>query len=81
MDWDHRRRWRLVRLDITGLAAGANTIPHGLLNTEQDHASVQAEWMLPTSTVQAYRTQPADSANLYYTVTSGTGALSVYIVI
>jgi hypothetical protein len=81
MDWDHRRRWRLVQLQITGLASGANTIPHGLLTTEQNPVTVQAEWLLPTSTLDAHRTQPADSTNLYYTVDSGAGTTATVFVV
>jgi hypothetical protein len=82
MNWDHRLRYRLVRLDITGLSAGANTIPHGLLTMEQAAATVKEEWFMPTSAVQAHRTQAADSTNLYYTVDSGAGTtISVFVVI
>jgi hypothetical protein len=82
MDWDHRRRWRQIRLDITGLSAGANTIPHGLKTTSQGTVSIQREDVLLTSNVQVHQTQPGDSTNLYYTVDSGAGAtISVWVTV
>jgi hypothetical protein len=82
MDWDHRRRWRQVRLDITGLEAGGNTIPHGLLSQQQAAAGIQREEVLLTSAVAVHQTKPGDSTNLYYTVDSGAGTtISIWVVV
>ena len=82
MDWDHRRRWRMIRLDITGLQSGANTIPHGVLTTSQTAVTIQREDVLLTSTLQVHRTQPGDSTNLYYTVDAGAGTtMSVWVMV
>ncbi|HMD85148.1 MAG TPA: hypothetical protein VKO18_10665 [Terriglobia bacterium] len=82
MDWDHRRRWRWIRLDIIGLASGANTIAHGLLSQQQGSATIQKEEVLLTSAVAVHRTQAADSTNLYYTVDSGAGTtMSVWVIV
>ena len=84
MDWDYRRKYRMVRLDITGLSAGANTIPHGLspTNSPSTGATIQREDVLLTSAVQVHRTQAADTTNLYYTVDSGSGTtISVWVMI
>ena len=81
---ERRIHLRRVRVDITGLANGANTIPHGI--TQQSSPSVGAvpkeEMFLPTSVVVAHRTQAADATNLYYTVDSGAGTTaSVYVTV
>jgi len=82
MDFDHRRRWREIRLDITGLANGPNTIPHGLLTQRQGAVTIQSETVLLTSAVAVHQTQPGDATNLYYTVDSGAGtAISVWVVV
>lgn len=82
MDFDHRRQWRQVRLDITGLASGANTIPHGLLSQQQGAVSIQKEVVELTSAVQVHKTAPGDSTNLYYTVDSGPGTtISVWVTV
>ena len=81
-DFDHGRRWRMVRLDIIGLAAGANTIPHGLLSTSQGAVTIQKEEVELTSYVFVHKTQPGDSTNLYYTVDSGAGTtISVWVIV
>ncbi len=81
MGWDHRRRFRQIRLDITGLAAGPNVIPHGLVTAQQGPATFQREDVLLTSALQVHQTQPGDSTNLYYTVDSGAGTtISVWVV-
>lgn len=43
MDWDHRRRWRQIRLDITGLTAGDNVIPHGLTSLQGGAVTIERE--------------------------------------
>ncbi len=81
MDWDHRRRWRQIRLDITGLTAGDNVIPHGLTSLQGGAVTIERENALLTSDVQVHQTQPGDSTNLYYTVDSGAGTtISVWVV-
>ena len=81
-DCDLGRRWRMVRLDITGLSAGANIIPHGLLTTSQDLVTIQREDVLLTSAVAVHQTQPGDSSNLYYTVDSGAGGtISIWVMV
>lgn len=80
-DWDHGRRFRQIRLDIAGLGAAPNVIPHGLVTAQQGPATIQREDVLLTSAVQVHQTQPADSTNLYYTVDSGAGTtISVWVV-
>ena len=83
-EWNYNKKLRVIRLDITGLSAGANTIPHGI--TELHNPTVGAtplkEDVLPTSTVQVHQTQPGDSDNLYYTVDSGAGTtMSVWVTV
>jgi hypothetical protein len=81
-DFDHRRRMRMIRLDITGLSAGANTIPHGLLTQQQGAVAIQKEEVELTSYVFVHKTQPGDSTNLYYTVDSGAGTtISVWVTV
>jgi hypothetical protein len=58
---------RLGKLPITGLGAGANTIPHNLPNTPTI-VTYKA-----TSAVVFHETQAADATNLYITVDSGAG--------
>lgn len=81
-DWDHRLRWRLIRLDITGLTAGANTIPHGLVTMQQGAVTIQKEEVELTSYVVVHKTQPGDSTNLYYTVDAQAGTtMSVWVIV
>jgi hypothetical protein len=72
---DRRQLVRRIRVDVTGLASGANTIPHGI--TAPNNPSVgqapKEEQVLLTSNVAVHRTQPADATNLYYNVDSGSG--------
>ena len=81
---DRRRLYRRVRVDITGLAPGANTIAHGITKRESSaQGAVPIEEVpVPTSAVVAHRTQAADSTNLYYTVDSGSGTtMSVFVTV
>jgi len=81
---DRRRLYRRIRVDITGLASGANIIPHGVSkreNSTQGAAPID-EQILLTSNVAVHRTQAADATNLYYTVDSGSGTtISVYVTV
>jgi hypothetical protein len=81
---ERRRLYRRIRVDVTGLAAGANTIPHGITKREsaaQGAAPIEEQVVL-TSNVAAHRTQAADATNLYYTVDSGSGTtISVYVTV
>ena len=81
---ERRRLYRRVRVDITGLASGANTIAHGITKREipaQGAAPID-EQILLTSNVAVHRTQAADGTNLYYTVDSGSGTtISVYVTV
>jgi hypothetical protein len=81
---DRRRLFRRIRVDITGLAAGANTIAHGITKREaasQGAAPIE-ERVLLTSNVAVHRTQAADATNLYYTADSGSGTtVSVYVTV
>jgi hypothetical protein len=81
---DRRRLFRRVRVDVTGLANGANTIPHGITTRERPLTGAVPieEHALATSAVDAHRTQAADDTNLYYTVDSGAGTtISVYVTV
>ena len=81
---ERRRLYRRVRLDITGLAAGANTIPHGITKREipAQGAPPIEEQVLLTSNVAVHRTQAGDATNLYYTVDSGSGTtISVFVTV
>lgn len=79
-DFDHGRRFRMMRVDITDLSAGPNTIAHGLLSQQQGNVTVQREDVLLTSAVQVHQMQPGDSTNLYYIVDSGAGTtISVWV--
>ena len=81
---DRRQLVRRIRVDITGLASGANTIPHGIVapNNQAAGQTPKEEIVLLTSNVAVHRTQAADSTNLYYTVGSGSGTtISVYVTV
>jgi hypothetical protein len=81
---DRRQLVRRIRVDITGLASGANTIPHGIVapNNQATGEPPKDESVLLTSNVAVHRTQAADATNLYYTVDSGSGTtISVYITV
>ena len=84
MDWDHRKKFRCVKFLITGLANGANTIPHGLVQPNQPNQGAvprQVVWV-PTSVVVGHETQDADATNLYFTVDSGAGTtISAYVTV
>jgi hypothetical protein len=79
---ERRQLVRRIRVDIAGLSAGANTIPHGIVapNNPSAGQAPKDEQVLVTSSVAVHRTQAADAANLYYTVDSGIGTtISVYV--
>ncbi len=81
---DRRQLVRRIRVDITGLANGANTIPHGIVapNNPAVGQMPKEEIVLLTSNVAVHRTQPADATNVYYTVDSGAGTtISVYVTV
>jgi len=81
---DRRRLYRRVRVDVTGLANGANTIAHGITKRESpaQGATPLEERVLLTSNLAVHRTQAADATNLYYTVDSGSGTtISVYVTV
>ena len=81
---ERRRLYRCVRVDITGLASGANTIAHGITKRESpaQGAVPIEELALLTSNVAVHRTQAADSTSLYYTVDSGSGTtISVFVTV
>ena len=81
---DRRQLVRRIRVDITGLASGANTVAHGIVepNNQAVGQTPKDEWVLLTSNVAVHRTQAADSTNLYYTVDSGSGTtISVYVTV
>jgi len=81
---DRRQLVRRIRVDVTGLTSGANTIPHGIVapNNPSVGQAPKDEIALLTSNVAAHRTQAADATNLYYTVDSGSGTtISVYVTV
>ena len=81
---DRRQLVRRIRVDITGLASGVNTIPHSIVapNNSSAGQSPKEEIVLLTSNVAVHRTQAADATNLYYTVDSGAGTtISVYVTV
>ena len=81
---DRRQLVRRIRVDVTGLANGANTIAHGIVtpNNPAVGQTPKEEIVLPTSAVTVHRTQAADATNLYYTVDSGSGTtISVYVTV
>jgi hypothetical protein len=81
---ERRQLVRRIRVDITGLASGANTIPHGIVapNNQSVGQTPKDELVMLTSAVAVHRTQAGDSTNLYYTVDSGTGtSISVYVTV
>lgn len=81
---DRRQLVRMIRVDVTGLANGANTIPHGIVapNNQSVGQTPKDETVLLTSSVSVHRTQAADATNLYYTVDSGSGTtISVYVTV
>lgn len=65
---------RYARLDIAGLAAGNNTVPHGL-PAKPIIVSIE-----PTSNNTFWEFQPSDATNLYLGSGSGTGTtMSAYV--
>ena len=81
---DRRQLVRRVRVDVTGLASGANTIAHGIVapNNPAVGQTPKDEAVLLTSNVAVHRTQAADATSLYYTVDSGSGTtISVYVTV
>jgi len=79
---ERRQLVRRIRVDVSGLASGANTIPHGIVapNNQSVGQTPKDEAVLVTSNVAVHRTQPADATNLYYTVDSGSGTtISVFV--
>jgi hypothetical protein len=81
---ERRQLVRRIRVDISGLASGANTIPHNIVapNNQAVGQTPKEEIVLLTSNVAVHRTQAADSTNLYYTVDSGSGTtISVYLTV
>jgi hypothetical protein len=81
---DRRQLVRRIRVDISGLANGANTIAHGIVapNNSAAGQAPKEEVVLLTSNVAVHRTQAADSTNLYYTVDSGSGtSISVLVTV
>jgi hypothetical protein len=73
-EWNYDKKFRLIRLDITGLAAGANTIPHGIIHIHGSGGIAPfKEDPLATSAISFHQTQAGDATNLYYTVDSGAG--------
>jgi len=81
---ERRRLYRRVRVDITGLASGANTIAHGIKKRENPAAGAPLieEDLQPTSSVVVHQTQPGDATNLYYTVDSGAGTtVSIFVTV
>ncbi len=81
---DRRQLVRRVRVDVTGLASGPNTIAHGIVapNNQSVGQTPKDEVALPTSAVSVHRTQAADATNVYYTVDSGSGTtVSVFVTV
>ena len=81
---DRRQLVRRIRVDVTGLVSGANTIAHGIVepNNQSIGQTPKEEIVLLTSNVAVHRTQPADATNLYYTADSGSGTtISVYVTV
>jgi hypothetical protein len=81
---ERRRLFRRIRVDITGLQTGANTVAHGITKRENpgQGAVPIEERILLTSNVAAHRTQSADATNLYITVDSGSGTtITVYVTV
>ena len=81
---ERRRLYRRIRVDITGLQTGANTIAHGITKRESPATGAVPidEQVVLTSNVAVHRTQPPDATNLYYTVDSGSGTtISVLVTV
>ena len=81
---DRRQLVRRIRVDVSGLVSGANTIPHGIVapNNPSAGQTPKEEVVLLTSNVAVHRTQAADATNLYYTVDSGSGTtMSVFVTV
>jgi hypothetical protein len=82
-DWNFNRKFRRVQLLVTGLANGANTIPHGLKspNSNPPAGVVPKEAIyVPTSAVVGH--EAADATYVYYTVDSGAGTtMSVWVTV
>lgn len=64
---------RQAKLAISGLASGANTVPHGLPATPR---KVEIE---PTSAGGFHETQAADATNIYLTADGSGATCNVYV--
>ncbi len=64
---------RKAKLTITGLASGANTVPHGL-------PAIPIRLVIePTSAGGFHETQPADQTNVYITADGSGTSCNIYV--
>ncbi len=72
-------RMRMVRIDVTGLVAGTNNVPHGLKDQNGNGVVPKTVGIEPTSNATLWEGAPADTTNVYIGV-SGTGTTcSIYV--
>lgn len=72
-------RIRMVRVDVTGLAAGNNTVPHGLKDQNGGGVAPKTVGIEPTSAATFYEYQPADTTNIYVGVSGAGTTCSIYV--
>ncbi|PYV31448.1 MAG: hypothetical protein DMG22_16935 [Acidobacteria bacterium] len=71
---------RAVRIDVTGLASGNNTVPHGLKDQAGNGVVPKSVGIEPTSNGTFYEYQAADATSVYVNVGVGTGTTcSIYV--
>jgi hypothetical protein len=70
---------RALRIDVTGLAAGNNTVAHGLKDGAGNGVAPKTVGIEPTSNGTFWEYQAADATNVYVGV-AGTGTtISIYV--
>ncbi len=72
-------RMRLVRIDVTGLASGTNTVPHGLKDQAGNGIVPKSVGIEPTSNGTFYEYQAADATNVYIGVAGAGTTASIYV--
>ena len=81
---ERRVHLRRMKVNITSLSNGANTVAHGLVqpNNPSLGATPKDVNYVPTSALVFHETQAADATNIYITVDSGAGTtMTVYVTV
>ncbi|PYV15826.1 MAG: hypothetical protein DMG21_13845 [Acidobacteria bacterium] len=73
-------RLRMVRIDVTGLAAGNNAVPHGLKDQNGSGVAPKSVGIEPTSNNNFWEYQAADATNIYVGAGAGGGTTAAIYV-